>query len=447
MSKVGRNDTCPCGSGKKYKKCCLAESFVQVGREESIRKRLVDNLLEFYRKQHSSTIEEAHVMFWDDFVPQEHLEGHALDIAYQNFFEWITFDFIVDPDENKTLIDLYMEHNKKLHQDEHTVLTKMKDSVISLYEVQEVFPEKGLLLKDLLMGGEFDVKERAATRGLKRWDIFATRLLLIDGQYIMSGSVYPYHLGFKQRILDDIMQGYEDYKAEFPDGTMDTFLKDSSDLFNFYWYDPIQNPVYPKMHTTTGEPMVMSKAVFEVRDHDAIVRAFPKVRGFEQREKGFTWFDKKKQDGSRTILGTVKIQGNRLVLECNSKKRLERGKKLIMKAVCDAVFHKADSFQDPVEAMKAHKDKPPKHENELSMELQQQLYTQYMQRHYEGWFSDKIPMLDNQTPLEAIKTPQGREKVIELLKLYENGEERNRQDGRPVYDLAWVWQRLGLEKE
>lgn len=22
--KVGRNDPCPCGSGKKYKKCCLA---------------------------------------------------------------------------------------------------------------------------------------------------------------------------------------------------------------------------------------------------------------------------------------------------------------------------------------------------------------------------------------------------------------------------------------
>jgi uncharacterized protein len=23
--KVGRNDACPCGSGKKYKKCCLAQ--------------------------------------------------------------------------------------------------------------------------------------------------------------------------------------------------------------------------------------------------------------------------------------------------------------------------------------------------------------------------------------------------------------------------------------
>jgi SEC-C motif-containing protein len=25
MAKIGRNDPCPCGSGKKYKKCCLAK--------------------------------------------------------------------------------------------------------------------------------------------------------------------------------------------------------------------------------------------------------------------------------------------------------------------------------------------------------------------------------------------------------------------------------------
>ncbi|HLD77418.1 MAG TPA: SEC-C metal-binding domain-containing protein [archaeon] len=24
--KVGRNDPCPCGSGKKYKKCCLLKT-------------------------------------------------------------------------------------------------------------------------------------------------------------------------------------------------------------------------------------------------------------------------------------------------------------------------------------------------------------------------------------------------------------------------------------
>lgn len=27
--KVGRNDPCPCGSGKKYKKCCEQKTFIQ----------------------------------------------------------------------------------------------------------------------------------------------------------------------------------------------------------------------------------------------------------------------------------------------------------------------------------------------------------------------------------------------------------------------------------
>jgi|GEM_PF-902823 len=29
MENTGRNDPCPCGSGKKYKKCCMNKSFLQ----------------------------------------------------------------------------------------------------------------------------------------------------------------------------------------------------------------------------------------------------------------------------------------------------------------------------------------------------------------------------------------------------------------------------------
>jgi hypothetical protein len=449
MYKVGRNDPCPCGSGKKYKKCCLAETFVQVGKEDTLRKNLIDDLLEFYEKNYRNTIQDAHMMFWDDFVPREHLEGHDLDIAYQNFFEWITFDFIIDPDENKTLIDLYMEQNNKLQQNQHKVLTIMKNSCISLYEVQEVFPERGLLLKDLLMGGEYDVKEKAATRALKRWDIFATRLLLIDGQYVISGSVFPYSITMKQKILNDIMDEYREYQEEFPDGTMDMFLKESGDIFNFHWYFPIQNPPPPlNLHTTTGEPMLFSNALFEIRDQEAVRIGLPEIKGFERDQDGYIWFDKRKQDGSATILGIVEIKGNKLTLECHSKKRLERGKKLILGALSDAVVHKIDTFQDPVEAIKAHKETTPKTPtDELPLDLQQQFYNQFMQNHYERWFSDRIPALDNKTPVEAIKTKQGKEKVVELLKLYENGEERNKRESRPYYDLTWVWQRLGIEKE
>ncbi len=35
MSGVGRNDPCPCGSGKKYKKCCLIAAAVEQAKRDA----------------------------------------------------------------------------------------------------------------------------------------------------------------------------------------------------------------------------------------------------------------------------------------------------------------------------------------------------------------------------------------------------------------------------
>ncbi|MDY0130910.1 MAG: SEC-C metal-binding domain-containing protein, partial [Methanosarcina vacuolata] len=35
--KIGRNDPCPCGSGKKYKHCCLGRSKVVTGNQTPIK--------------------------------------------------------------------------------------------------------------------------------------------------------------------------------------------------------------------------------------------------------------------------------------------------------------------------------------------------------------------------------------------------------------------------
>ncbi|MCJ7482498.1 MAG: SEC-C domain-containing protein [Thermodesulfovibrionales bacterium] len=448
MSTFGRNDPCPCGSGKKYKKCCLSKTYTEVGKEDSIRERLVQELIAFLEKNYKHKMEDAHFIFWDEFKPNKYLEGTSFDIAYQNFMEWIVFDYLIDEDKNKTLIDLYMENNRKLSLDEHKVLTMMKNSAISLYEVQEVFPEKGLLLKDLLMGGEYDVREKLATRSLRKSDIFATRLQLVDGSYIMSGAVYPYHLKLKDRILNDIQGEFEDYKMDYPDASMDVFLKNNSEIFNFYWYDIILNPTPIKLHTTSGEPMLFSKALFEIKDREAVINGLPKIKGFERNKDAFTWYDKRDKEGSATILGRAEIRGDKLILESNSQKRLEKGKKLILGALSDAIVHKVDTFQDPMQAMESVKESSlEKPENELPMEIQQQLYTKFMQKHSEKWLKDKIPALNGRTPLQAVKTEEGKRKVIELLKSFENIEEHNRKEGRPFYDMSWMWERIGLERE
>jgi hypothetical protein len=444
---TGRNVPCPCGSGKKYKKCCLSRIYTETGREDSIRSKLVQDLLQFFNRNYGHTLDDAHLLFWGDFNPEEHLYKASFDIALQNFWEWLIHDFVVDEVDNKTLIDLYIEDTKGISADAYKVLSMMSNSIISLYEVQEVFPEKGLLLKDLLLGVEYDVKEKLATRSLSRWDIYATRLLYIDGKYIMSGSVYPYPLNQKQRILDDIHAEFEDYRAEYPDAAMDDFLKREGDIFNFYWYDLIRNPMLPVLQTTTGEPMIISKALYEIKNKEAVINGLTKIKDFEKQGDEYIWLARRNKEGKATVLGRVEIKQNRLTIECHAKKRLEKGKKILLKALPDCLTHKADTFQDPMEALKEHEKKPHKKpKNEIPMEIQQQLYTEFRKKHCEKWLKEKVPALDGKTPMQAVKTEEGKNKVIELLKSFENSEERNKKEGGPYYDLSWMWKQLGLER-
>ena len=179
----------PCGSGKEYKRCCLIKTYLGVGKEELIKKRLIKEILSFFKRYYLNSLKEALKCFWFGLDPQKHLTKEMLQTAEINFHEWIVFDWAPEENDN-ILIDLFIEKTKKLNPQELKILAMMRESVLSLYEVQEVFPEMGLLLKDLLLGGEYLVRERLATRNLVKWDIFAARLLYLDGKYIMSGSIY-----------------------------------------------------------------------------------------------------------------------------------------------------------------------------------------------------------------------------------------------------------------
>ncbi|HCH00082.1 MAG TPA: hypothetical protein DE036_10050 [Actinobacteria bacterium] len=76
---------------------------------------------------------------------------------------------------------------------------------------------------------------------------------------------------------------------------------------------------------------------------------------------------------------------------------------------------------------------------DISPEMRQQIYEQFMQGYYENWLNERIPMLDGKTPLEAVKTVDGKRGVIETLKSIENAELRNKKQGQAHVDIAWLW--------
>jgi hypothetical protein len=55
MAKIGRNSPCPCGSGKKYKRCCLGHEYISSGQSniigvETELDRMSNSVLDFIKK-------------------------------------------------------------------------------------------------------------------------------------------------------------------------------------------------------------------------------------------------------------------------------------------------------------------------------------------------------------------------------------------------------------
>jgi hypothetical protein len=68
---------------------------------------------------------------------------------------------------------------------------------------------------------------------------------------------------------------------------------------------------------------------------------------------------------------------------------------------------------------------------------------QMMAEHFERWVTETIPALNGQTPLEAVRDPEGREKVMALVIEAERGACRMKPPVDPA-TLRRVREQLGL---
>ncbi|MBI1811688.1 MAG: hypothetical protein HY035_09850 [Nitrospirae bacterium] len=210
-----------------------------MSKEEALKTELIQSIINYVRANHADAIDKAYAYFWDDKNPDEFLSGNALYIGFVNFEDWLIFDYKAN-NNGETFIDLYRKNAAGLKDGELTLLNKIKGSLLSLYEAVSVSKDKRVLLKDLLMGVEVSLKEKALTKGLKKGDIFAARLLSLDKGHVMSGSVYPFRAEDKKTVLEYVNRMFRRYtKNENPNGTMKDFLRDYGDVFNMAWMNLI----------------------------------------------------------------------------------------------------------------------------------------------------------------------------------------------------------------
>ena len=146
------------------------------------------------------------------------------------------------------------------------------------------------------------------------------------------------------------------------------------------------------------------------------------------------------------ILGNIMIDGQSLTLECISKERLKRGTQRLNDLLKGHIDHKVDTFEDMEAAIERNRTERHDEEGEPDSYAQYMMESMMHQK-FREWVDYRIPALDVMTPREAVRSENGRDKVVEIIKAMENSEERKKMEGMSNMDIGFIRDELGLKSE
>jgi len=454
--KPGRNDPCPCGSGKKYKQCCLQTEGAQQAEDllwhqiSRAIKGLPDKLLTFEKKWRGpETLLEA----WDDFTlwGDEEFDPHSPQM--QLFMPWFFHNWRLDspadsgedPD-TRTTGQAFLDHyGKQLEPLLKRYLEQCGTAPFSFYEIVTVRPGDGFVLHDILLDEECYVTEHSGSAQAQAGQIIFGKLVKVDHVAILEACAPIFFPPVEKIALLDFRQQLCKLKSP----PTPVLLKEH-DYEMLAVYHEINNrllhPRMPKLCNTDGEPVVMQKLIYDIPSaqmafaalkalcidstEDELLAGAKFTAAGELHRIEFPWLKKgnaQHKSWDNTVLGNINIKGHQLTAEVNSDERAQKFQKLIKKLLPEARY-KTSVIESP-QAMLAHmQDEGQNAQTRQRREKQEELNNrpevretimEFMRKHYRQWPHEKLPALDGKTPLQAVKTKAGREKVEALLRDFE----------------------------
>lgn len=334
-------------------------------------------------------------------------------------------------------------HSDRLSPTERAFLTSAATSPLTFYAVTNVVPEREISLHDVLTGRDVVVRERSATETVRPGALLFTRVVTVDDMSVMSGCaplVIPpewHHslLGLRQRLA-------RGKRRLLSPETVRNLGLELRDLY-FHIEDEVWNPRLPEPRNTDGDTLVLTTLTYRLHctPSSAFDRLSPLARASvddvtqllsdatmdaagELQAVTLSWSktgNRMHHDWDNTTLGTIEIDGNRMVVHVNSKRRATHIEREIAKRLgADAGLERKAA--DPVEKLLAERNEHPRdpladaEQEQLQQVPEVQEYMRQMgEQHWEAWLDTRLPALNNRTPRQAARTPDGRERLEALF--------------------------------
>lgn len=486
-TKVGRNDPCPCGSGKKYKKCCLLKQSAAPGpsRPSGPESRLQERLDTYIERSLPKT--EVRRAMREYFGGRMDLDERTLefdpdtvDAEWPAFLDWLLHDFRLSGGQTP-LARFLAERGHSLPAEERAILEERQDTAVALLEVVDLDPGKSLTLRDVFGGETIQVREVRGSLSAARWDLLSNRVIRVQGERQLAGAGILFHASDREGLVQHVTAKYETFRRGHPDASWRDFFRAESLIFHRYAEQLARDYRPPALYTTEGHPVVLGRLQYVVRDHRRLLVALSAARDFEDATQSddppgthqYAWLRTGPAERHVTevprpeggiVLTSQRIEGSgkpgpsglasltltrdQLTVEALSAQRLAWAKARLGELAGDALNLRADIVEDAwrkaeLAARSGQSEKPP---SEIRPEVQTRLLGQTLHRHFKSWLDEGIPALEGRTPRVAARDLQFRPKLIQLLRGIENHQDRARQQGQPWYDIAWLWEELGISR-
>lgn len=455
--KIGRNEPCPCGSGKKYKQCCLSKEAapsqaLYYRRLSEAYDRLVDHLLAYAARTFG---EEAVHVAMDEFLlwpdPEDDISEEMLDRTEPLFWPWYVFNWKYNPIDtevqlavppDRTVAELYArERAGKLNSLEERLIESINRKPYSFWEVLSVVKGIGMTVRDIFKGTRIEVQERRGSEYVQPGDVLFGRAVSVDGVGMLIGlGPTPIPPGHKTEIIR-LRKRLKRGQTAITDDTLHDWDTEIREL-----YFNIDHALHamPQIRNTDGHVLEVHRLIYDVTSTDEAFEKLCDLCVTMTPEK--LCADAERDDADRmirveipwdrrghekiagmhnTVLGRIVLNGHRLTAEVNSAERAATLRQEIDVRLGDSGRFKIEEIQD-LDSMLSKREAgasegtTSKEHEELMRhpEVREQL-AQMMGKHWESWVDQELPALGGKSPRDAVKNPDGRESVEALLKDFE----------------------------
>ena len=235
MPRVSRNDPCPCGSGKKYKNCCMRQDQISEARElsRSDLEAFVLNALIQYAQvpRFEQETADAFHFYWGGVYDLNGLKEVAAE-DIRRTIEWLIYDRRLR--DGHRMINLFIEDKMSdLPPEAQMLLEAWSHSIMGLFRVVRL-DDIRLALYDCLREGELEVSSAFLARVARIGDLLIGRQFELDGEQRLSPMTMLLPGDYEPDLVAYVTNAYGLYRDQHPEASWNEFLRESGHIFSAF---------------------------------------------------------------------------------------------------------------------------------------------------------------------------------------------------------------------